>query len=163
MKHTLEEIQHLYPFKQPLRLYEMGVSGKPEERAQKSFVQCLMAEFPEQIGGKEYIDKHGNHSVFYPGLIVATADFYAGGKSGMKQMQKYKKMGYQGGTLDIFIAYPCGGFHGFYCEMKAGRNGPTIEQRITIEQHSASGFYACIGKEFAGALWHWLQYLEGKP
>ena len=171
MKHTLEEIQHLYPFKQPLRQYEMGVSGKPDERAQKSFVQCLMAEFSEELGHDKKLD-------IYSALDVSIGDFTSGAtkhfdarlkkmvwdtRKPAKNMQKYLAMGYQRGQLDMKVFFPCGDYHGFFCEMKAGRNTATPEQKQTIKLLESRGFYACIGKEFAGALWHWLQYLEGKP
>lgn len=159
MKIELQDVQGIHDFKQPLSLYTMGVSGTPETREQKAFVACLMAEFPQELGEKEMIDKHGYPYQIYRALRVATADFY-GGNSG-KQMQKYRKMGYQKGTPDITIMYPVSPWHGFVCEMKAARNQPTSDQSATLQYLSAQGYYTCVGRGFAGALNQWIQYLQG--
>ena len=160
-KHTLAEIQSLYPFKQPLALYEMGVSGKPEKpeaKAQKALIACLMAEFPKELGHNEALD-------IYSALVVATSDFYDPSKT-KTRMTSYKKMGYQRGTLDITILYspPFHRHSAFVCEMKSESTRSAIsratdEQKATIKHLEASGYYTCCANGFADALWHWLEYL----
>lgn len=150
---TLQDLQHEYPFKQPLSIYTMGVSGKPEQREQKAFVACLMAEFAEELGHDEDLN-------IYSRLIVATSDFYSGGKYRGKQMNTYKKMGYQPGTPDITILYPSGSYHGFVCEIKSQKGKPTEQQTATLNTLATTGFYTCIGDGFEGALNHWLKYLK---
>ena len=149
---TLLDVQHLYPFKQPLSLYTMGISGKPEAREQKAFVACLMAEFPEELGHDESLN-------IYSRLIVATSDFYDTGKYKGRKMQTYKKMGYQPGTPDITILYPAQDFHGFIAEMKSEIGRPTTQQNVTLQQLQDKGYYTICAKGFAQALFHWLFYL----
>lgn len=151
MKLTLTNIQNFYAFKQPLSLYTMGLSGKPEEREQKAFIACLMAEFPRELGHNEGLD-------IYSRLIVATSDFYDSGKFKGARMLRYKKMGYQSGTPDITILYPSRNFHGFVVEMKSLTGRPTAQQKTTLQTLKDSGYYAVCAKGFAHALYYWLQY-----
>lgn len=154
-KTELLDVQGMHSFKRPLSYYTMGLSGKPEAREQKAFIACLMAEFPEEIGHNETFD-------IYSSLIVATSDFYDAGKFKGNKMNRYKKMGYQPGTLDIFIAYPVEKYHGFFCEMKSLTGRPTDEQKATLARHQERGYFATSARGFAVALSWWICYLQKK-
>jgi hypothetical protein len=168
MKITLQDVQSMHDFQQPLNLYTMGKSGKPEEREQKAFVECLMCEFPIELGYNEDLG-------IFSALIVATSDFSSGAKKTFnhktqkwqwnnyapsKQMQKYRKMGYQSGTPDVTILCPVGEYHGFVCEMKAGRNKETEEQKVTLAYLESQGYFVKAAWGFAEALYWWLKYLN---
>jgi len=123
MKITLEDVQGRYPFNQPLSYYRMGVNGKPEAKEQKAFIQCLQAEFPQELGWNESTE-------IYHALVVAVADFYDHGK--VKQMMRFRKMGYQRATPDIVILHSNHRFNGFVCEMKSLTGCPSKEQLVTL-------------------------------
>jgi hypothetical protein len=75
-------------------------------------------------------------------------------------MQNYKRMGYQRGSADITVLYPCHDYHGFVCELKKpGNSQKRKEQKRMIEYLEGIGYYACMPKGYAGALHHWLTYL----
>lgn len=60
-----------------------------------------------------------------------------------------KRMGVLKGASDLFMAYPVGGFHGLFVEVKSKRGKPTVEQKGFIERMRAVGYRAeiCYGAE----------------
>lgn len=152
----LQQLQHQYRFKQPLQYYQMGVSGKPEAREQKAFIQFAMAEFPMELGFNE-------ETGLYHRLIVATADFYDAQKKGVSslKMQHMKKMGYQPGTPDITILYRSPFFSGFVVEAKSLTGHPTPDQQKTLVDLHTQGFYTAVCQGYAKMVEAWMHFLKG--
>lgn len=64
------------------------------------------------------------------------------GKRGYAYAAKMKRMGLRSGFPDLFIPRACGGLHGLFVEMKAGRNKTTPNQDKWLADLSAAG-YCC--------------------
>ena len=60
-----------------------------------------------------------------------------------------KRMGVLKGASDLFMAWPCGGYHGLWIEVKSKEGKPTQEQLDFIDRMNGVGYYAtvCYGAE----------------
>src|SRR5690606_26352879 len=60
-----------------------------------------------------------------------------------------KRMGVLKGASDLFMAWPNGGFHGLFIEVKSKTGRPTPEQQAFLERMKAVGYKAvvCYGAE----------------
>lgn len=60
-----------------------------------------------------------------------------------------KRMGVLKGASDLFMAWPLGGFHGLFIEIKSKLGRPTVEQKEFIERMLEAGYMAkvCYGAE----------------
>lgn len=60
-----------------------------------------------------------------------------------------KRMGVLKGASDLFMAYPSGGFHGLFIEVKSKTGKPTVEQKDFIDRMNSVGYMArvCYGAE----------------
>ncbi len=60
-----------------------------------------------------------------------------------------KRMGVLKGASDLFMAYPCGGFHGLFIEVKSMIGRPSAEQKAFIQRMRDVGYRAeiCYGAE----------------
>ncbi len=60
-----------------------------------------------------------------------------------------KRMGVLKGASDLFMAWPSGGFHGLFIEVKSMVGRPSPEQKAFIERMRAVGYKAeiCYGAE----------------
>lgn len=63
-------------------------------------------------------------------LLWATPN---GGKRNLLEAIRLKKQGVRAGVPDLFLAVPRGTFHGFFIEMKAGKNKLTESQEAYFE------------------------------
>lgn len=55
---------------------------------------------------------------------------------------KLKRMGVRAGVADILVTKPCKGFHGYWIEVKAGKNKPTAAQLLFLENRRQEGYKA---------------------
>ena len=55
-----------------------------------------------------------------------------------------KRMGVLKGASDLFIAWPNGGYHGLFIEVKSAKGKPTPEQTAFLARMNAKGYYGCI-------------------
>ena len=55
-----------------------------------------------------------------------------------------KRMGVLKGASDLFMAWPAGGYHGLFIEVKSLVGKPTPEQKAFIQRMVDVGYYACI-------------------
>ena len=55
---------------------------------------------------------------------------------------KLKRMGVRAGVADLFITRPCKGFHGYWIEVKAGKNKPAQAQLDFLDNRRAEGYKA---------------------
>lgn len=65
-------------------------------------------------------------------------------KSSLFVGHKMKKMGVLKGASDLFMAWPSGGFHGLFIEVKSKTGRPTLEQKEFIMRMMDVGYYACF-------------------
>lgn len=96
-----------------------------------------MSERSEQIKLFQWIKLHPilkNHSIYIPN----------DGKRSPILGSIYKKMGMRPGTSDIFIALPRSGYHGFWIELKAGKNVATIAQLQFIDDMRKENYKADV-------------------
>ena len=57
-------------------------------------------------------------------------------------MMKAKRLGLRSGVPDLMVAHSCNGFHGLFIELKCGKNKPSEEQKLIIEQLRKEGYLA---------------------
>ncbi len=55
-----------------------------------------------------------------------------------------KQMGVLKGASDLFMAWPSGGYHGLFIEVKSKTGRPTPHQKAFIQRMVDVGYYACI-------------------
>lgn len=55
-----------------------------------------------------------------------------------------KRMGVLKGASDLFMAWPNGGYHGMFIEVKSLTGRPSPEQKAFIQRMIDVGYYACI-------------------
>jgi hypothetical protein len=55
-----------------------------------------------------------------------------------------KRMGVLKGASDLLVAWPSGGFHGLFIEVKAKKGKPTPDQLAFIERMNSVGYYATV-------------------
>ncbi len=72
----------------------------------------------------------------------------ASGKRVCVQAQFLKAEGLKPGVPDVFLSVPNDRYHGFYLEMKAGKNKLSVDQCDWIERLSLAGY-------FCGVYWSW--------
>ncbi len=60
-----------------------------------------------------------------------------------------KRMGVLKGASDLFMAWPCGGFHGLFIEVKSKIGRPSPEQKAFLERMRNVGYRAeiCYGAD----------------
>lgn len=64
-------------------------------------------------------------------------------KCSAQQGRILKRMGVVKGVLDFFLAIPNNPYHGFWLELKVGKNTLTKEQNEFIERNNKRG-YCCV-------------------
>lgn len=55
-----------------------------------------------------------------------------------------KRMGVLKGASDLFIAWPCGGYHGLWIEIKSKKGRPTTEQLDFLERMKSVGYFSAL-------------------
>lgn len=114
-------------------IHLMGLSKlKPEQQVQIGLMRWFQATHPE----------------LFP-LVMASA---GGLWTSIKQATRMKSMGYKKGTPDIFFAYPMGGKHGLFLELKAANGKPSPEQKQMIQSLQEQGYAAAIAVGFDQAI-----------
>lgn len=114
-------------------IHLMGLSKlKPEQQVQIGLMRWFAATHPD----------------VFP-LVMASA---GGLWTSIKQATRMKSMGYKKGTPDVFVAYPMGGKHGLFLELKAAKGKPSPEQRQMIHALQEQGYAAAIAVGFDHAI-----------
>lgn len=83
-----------------------------------------------------------------------------GGKRGEIEAARFKRMGVLAGVPDVFIAHPSGKYHGFFCELKAGKNSLTDNQKVICDALLARDYYVCEARSVEEFEAHIEQYLD---
>lgn len=76
-------------------------------------------------------------------LLIAIPN---GGKRNPREAARLKKAGVMPGVSDLFLAYPCGGRHGLWIEMKAAKPHNarlTTAQADWLEEMQKMGYEVC--------------------
>ena len=104
------------------------------------------------------------------GQIPALKNMYAntnaqkfGDASNIRKMRtiiRLREEGQRAGIPDITLAFPHGGFHGMYLEMKAGRNKTSPAQNEWIARLQQAGYMCVVAYSFEEAKREILAYLE---
>jgi hypothetical protein len=82
-------------------------------------------------------------------------------KGRARHMAALKKRGLKPGVSDIVIAYPAGGFHGMFLEMKRDNQAPVSdEQKRFQELMRAVGYHCVIARGYQNAVDHIQAYLR---
>lgn len=72
-----------------------------------------------------------------------------GGFRYKKQAKNFKAQGVKAGIPDIMIIKARGDYHGFACELKVGKNKPTIIQLAVMEQLKQEGWRVHVAYSLA--------------
>lgn len=67
-----------------------------------------------------------------------------GGSRHRKEAMNLKLQGLKAGVPDICLAYPSGGYHGLYIELKVGKNKPSDKQKEWLSNLSAAGYMTAV-------------------
>lgn len=75
-----------------------------------------------------------------------------GGSRNYLEAVNLKRMGVSAGFPDIEVPWPCGGFHGFYLEMKREKGGRVSELQLEwLNYLREKGYYAEVARGFEEA------------
>lgn len=106
-----------------------GAKRHTESNEQIAAMDWLRAQHPKLV---DYTLHIGNErkSTYYAGYIM-------------------KRMGVLKGASDLLMAWPCGGYHGLFIEVKSKTGRPTPEQLAFIKRMNEAGYCAklCYGAE----------------
>jgi hypothetical protein len=100
------------------------VKSHTESNEQIAAMDWLRAQYPEVAECTMHIGNERKAS-YYAGYIM-------------------KRMGVLKGASDLFMAWPNGGYHGLFIEIKSLKGKPTPEQLAFIQRMVDKGYYACI-------------------
>lgn len=67
-----------------------------------------------------------------------------GGSRNKIEAANLKRQGLQAGVPDICLAYPSGGFHALYIEMKVGKNKPSQKQKEWLGNLAKVGYATAV-------------------
>jgi len=106
---------------------------------------------PEQI---EHINVINWFNYTFPELEGDMHHFANERKCSQQEGRTLKRMGVKKGVADFFLAYPADGYHGFWLELKVGKNKLTQEQQDFLSRKSSRGYLcaSCWGLEDAKEL-----------
>lgn len=85
-----------------------------------------------------------------------------GGQRHPAEATHLKKMGVKAGVPDLFLPFPCNGFHGLWVEMKSLTGRPTALQLDWLEFFRKSGYAAFVCVGFEAARDCIVAYMEGE-
>lgn len=67
-----------------------------------------------------------------------------GGSRDPREAANLKRQGVKSGVPDLFLPVPRRGFHGFYIEMKYGKNTPTENQKNWLSALKQQGYATAV-------------------
>lgn len=82
-----------------------------------------------------------------------------GGSRHKREAINLKRQGLKPGVPDICLAYPSGGYHGLYIELKVGKNKPSQVQKQWLSKLSEAGYKAAVCYGFDDAMKTIMDYL----
>jgi hypothetical protein len=114
---------------------------------------------PEQI---EHINVINWFSYNYPSLSDDLHHFANERKCSMQQGRLLKRMGVKKGVSDFFLAFPCGGFHGLWIELKTEKGKLSPEQLDFLMRKRDRGYCAQVAHGSNAAKEAILSYLDNQ-
>jgi hypothetical protein len=85
-----------------------------------------------------------------------------GGWRHVATARRLKEEGVKAGVPDLFLAVPCGKWHGLFVEMKAGQNTTTDAQDAWLEALAGQGYRTAVCHGFDEARATLESYLAGE-
>lgn len=88
-----------------------------------------------------------------------------GGQRACTTARRLKAEGVKSGVPDVSLPVPRGCYHGFYVEMKVGKNKPTDKQEHWLAQLQKQGYFVMVAyswKEAADKIEKYLALQEGQ-
>lgn len=82
-----------------------------------------------------------------------------GGKRDIATAKKLKAEGVKAGVPDVFLPVARQGYHGFYIEMKVGKNKATPEQSVWLAALEAEGYLTAVAYTWHAAARALVAYL----
>jgi hypothetical protein len=82
-----------------------------------------------------------------------------GGKRDKRTAAMLKAEGVKAGVPDVFLPVARQGYHGFYIEMKVGRNKTSDEQKAWLAALEAEGYYTAVAYDWTAAARALVEYL----
>ena len=127
---------------------------------ESSYVVSKYSESHEQIAAMDWL--RAQHP------RIATHTMHIGNERKASHFMGYmlKRMGVLKGASDIFMAWPNGGYHGLFIEVKSLRGRPTADQLAFIERMNSVGYLAlvCYGaEEVICTMKEYIGYQGGEP
>lgn len=107
-----------------------------------------MALQPEQA---EHINVVNWFHYQYPELADDFHHFANERRCSVQQGRTLKRMGVKKGVSDFFLALPLDGYHGFWIELKVGKNKPTPEQLAFLDRKTERGYLCAVCWGFEAA------------
>lgn len=86
-----------------------------------------------------------------------------GGKRDMATAKRLKAEGVKAGVPDVFLPVARMGYHGFYIEMKVGKNKTSIEQDVWLTALKAEGYMVDVAYSWVDAATAICRYLGHEP
>ena len=110
---------------------------------QSSTVVKRHTESNEQIAAMDWLRAQ------HPNIALHTLHIGNERKSTYYAGYIMKRMGVLKGASDLFMAWPVGGFHGLFIEVKSKIGRPSVEQKAFLQRMKDVGYRAeiCYGAE----------------
>lgn len=86
-----------------------------------------------------------------------------GGHRNVLEAIKFKRMGTSSGFPDVFVPFPSGNFHGFFCEMKSLNGKVSESQNDWIMYLKEQGYFAVVANSNEAAQAHFMDYIRQTP
>lgn len=95
---------------------------------------------------------------------VANAGGYKGGyRSNAARATQMKRQGVRNGVPDLCLPVPRGGFHGFYGELKVGKNKPSPAQQEWVAALTNQGYYVVVRWGWEAMVQEIFRYIHLEP
>ncbi len=131
------------------RIFAPVDAPKPVSSPQKAKEVLTPSPEAKKPRKKPYAYEHMEQKALFAwcqvneGRVEALKNIFAipnGGHRDIRVARKLQAEGVKRGVPDIFLAYPWGGLHGLWIEMKAGKNKPTPDQEAWHYRLRARGY-----------------------
>ena len=96
----------------------------------------------------------------YPEIEIDTYHLPLQRRCSVQQGALLKRMGVKKGMADLFIAVPCGGYHGLWIELKSDKGKLSEEQKEFLSRMTERGYIAVPAWGFESAKEIILTYLK---
>lgn len=82
-----------------------------------------------------------------------------GGRRDKREAVKLRRQGVKAGVSDLFLPYPCNGYHGLYIEMKSEKGRLSKNQAEFLEDMAEYGFKTAVCYNAAAAISQIIDYI----